>query len=117
MPALLMLISTVMSMMIDIMTPIVETGAVGAGGGPTGHTVVYTGMVSVVFWPIGQSVTCGGHDVIVYVIVVYAVEVVNPLEAGGVRGTVGKSPLSDPVAIIELVGALLEYPGHPACNS
>lgn len=32
---------------------------------PTGQTVVYTGTVSVVAWPVGQLATPGGHLVTV----------------------------------------------------
>jgi hypothetical protein len=64
-------------------------GSVGAAGGSpvsTGQTVVYMEIVSVVVLPIGQSVTVGWHDVMVYVIVVYTVSAVI---GGGVFVSVG----------------------------
>lgn len=55
--------------------------------GSAGHTVVYTDIVSVVTWPIGQFTTVDGQAVIVYVIVVYTVEVVQ-VGAGVIGQTV-----------------------------
>jgi hypothetical protein len=62
-----------------------------------GQTVVLTAMVSVVTWPIlpGQSVTVAAQLVMVYVVVVYTVDVVQLWEAV-VDGT---EPLSEVEAV------------------
>jgi hypothetical protein len=54
-------------------TPVAVTSVMG-------QTVVLTAMVSVVTWPIlpGQSVTVAAQLVMVYVVVVYTVDVVQP---------------------------------------
>lgn len=56
----------------------------------TGQYVVYNAIVSVVTFPMlaGQSVTFGAHEVIVYVLVAYTVEIVYSV-ADGVGVDVG----------------------------
>jgi hypothetical protein len=71
-------------MIIVINTPITTAGG-WFWPGFSGHTVVYTGIVSVVLSPYGQFWMVGAHAVIVYVIVVKIVEVVQT-SAGVVTG-------------------------------
>lgn len=55
---------------------VVSGGVSAVEVGVTGQTVVYSEMVSVVTDPTGQFVIVGWQEVIVYLVVVYTVEVV-----------------------------------------
>lgn len=57
-----------------------------------GQTVVYATFVAVVVLPIGQSVTVEWQEVIVSVVVVYTVEVTEPLLLPEGRGDDEHSP-------------------------
>jgi len=86
---------------------------VGGGGidpepSPTGQTVVYKAIVSVVTEPslAGQSVTVAAHDVMVYTDVVYTVDVVDKT-AAGVEDTAGVEEVTPPGVEVSVTGVVV----------
>lgn len=75
----------------------------------TGQMVVYKLITSVVTLPIldGQSVTVGAQDVIVYTCVVYTVDVVMGVVAGGGTAGVDVAAVWPPLLSVSVTGQMV----------